>query len=176
MNRRSAFKRAFFGWYRTNGHQNDLTSLLPTEECVTAIVSQEQWGTDLSWEEGSTPDSGIVHCLAVLGPPSRKVKPARSWKQRWANYNFLRSGETWFMGKTWMSDFRPATMITRPDQGYIQVSNLSSCCFEPLILGPCTLFCDPAVSILSCSRCQKIHLGRFPNKIDPTPTVSLTRR
>lgn len=159
MTRLKAYKRAFFGYYRDNSHpnQNNLTGLLPTEWVTMNIVKQKSWSVP-----GKEPGSGTAHCEAVLGPPSRRVRPAKSWKQRLENYRFLRSGAIWFMGQTWIPASQPATIVTRTSND-TEINNISECCYEHLILLPGWRATDPAIYTLRCSACEKVHAGRFPN-------------
>ncbi len=160
MNRWPSFKRAFFGYYRDSSrpNQNNLTELLPSEWCACDIISRRSWG-----------DATTVHAEAVIGPPSWRVQPAKTWKQRLENYRFLRSGEIWFMGQTWRPPYPTATIVIRPRHGkaHPEINNISDCCYEYLILLPGVADSDPAIYTLRCSACEKVHLGEFPNGVKP---------
>lgn len=158
MTRRKAFKRAFFGWYRKHWNQHDLTSLLDTEWVTLGIVSQRSWSVP-----GKKPGSGTAYCEAVLGKPSWWVRPARSWKQRVKNYRFLRSGEIWFFTTIWPANAHLAPEY-RPQNG-AEINNISTCCYEHLILNPWPSLVDPEIWRLRCSKCGGAFYGSRPNGV-----------
>lgn len=174
MNRWPAFKRAFFGYRRDNSHpnQNNLTELLPTEWCYMGIESQRSWS-----EHDDETGSGTAFCEAVLGSPSARVQPARTWKQRLSNYRYLRSGKIWFMGQTWIPQFPTAAVVTRPqnDKAHPEINNISDCCYERLLLLPGSMMSDPEIYTMRCSACEKVHLGKFPNGVKPKPAWMVRR-
>ena len=135
--------------------------------------SHGEWRTEKiqsqkSWNKDHGDGTGTMHCVAVLGPPSRWVNPARSWKQRLENYRTLRDETTRWFGTVWKPAQPMAAIVTRRNgPPPTEVTNLSECCYYPLTWCGFVYDSDPGVYPLKCSACGKPHCAQFPNGVKP---------